>query len=124
LGVSERVTSPTFVLVHEHRLAGQPRDPAPDRLIHVDLYRVAAAAAADLGVADTAAEAGVLVVEWAERARGLFGADALEATLEIVPAGRRIAFAPGGPLSAAWLRRALEDLTIADLERDGGEAEA
>jgi tRNA threonylcarbamoyl adenosine modification protein YjeE len=55
LGVEDRVTSPTFVIVHEH--------PGRDiRLIHVDAYRLAGPGEfddLDIGAGDAA-----LVIEW------------------------------------------------------------
>jgi tRNA threonylcarbamoyladenosine biosynthesis protein TsaE len=61
LGVSEPVTSPTFVLMHEYRSGKMP-------LVHVDLYRLGEEKAdtlADelLSIADEGQ--GVLLVEWA-----------------------------------------------------------
>ena len=54
------VTSPTFTLVHEYRGGRLP-------LIHVDLYRLATADLAEIGLdADLALE-GVTAVEWPER---------------------------------------------------------
>jgi tRNA threonylcarbamoyladenosine biosynthesis protein TsaE len=67
LGVSGRVTSPTFVIAREHR-------PAPGGagvpLVHVDAYRLAfagdvAAELDDLDL-DTDLDAAVVVVEWGE----------------------------------------------------------
>jgi sugar-phosphatase len=57
LGSAQPVTSPTFVLVHEHRDGRAP-------LLHVDAYRLARPAeVADL---DLDLEAAVTVVEWGE----------------------------------------------------------
>ncbi len=64
-GMAERVTSPTFTLVHEYR---------GDRtLYHLDLYRITAPEQVlDLGYEDLFdPKDGVCVVEWAERAEGM-----------------------------------------------------
>ena len=52
------VTSPTFTLIQEYR--------GRLTLFHADLYRLAPAEVADLGL-DELAAAGILAVEWAER---------------------------------------------------------
>lgn len=59
LGVpADEVSSPTFALVHEYR----GRMP----LFHVDLYRVSAVEAEDLGL-DELGQQGVVAVEWAAK---------------------------------------------------------
>jgi len=64
-GMGERVTSPTFTLVHEYRGART--------LYHLDLYRITAPhQVLDLGYENLFdPEDGVCVVEWAERAEGM-----------------------------------------------------
>lgn len=53
------VQSPTFTIVHEHG--------APRRLVHVDLYRLAAEETAAIGIDELLAGPGIKAVEWAER---------------------------------------------------------
>lgn len=62
LGVSERVTSPTFALVHRYAGVGVT-------LYHVDAYRLRAGDdTRDLGLDDMLADpAAVVMVEWPER---------------------------------------------------------
>ena len=55
---ADAVTSPTFTLVQEY--------PGRLTLFHADLYRLAPAEVADLGLEDISA-GGVLAVEWADR---------------------------------------------------------
>lgn len=57
LGVPDRVTSPTFVLVREHERGRVP-------LVHVDAYRLGSLAELDDLDLDTALPAAVTVVEW------------------------------------------------------------
>lgn len=60
-GSTDRVTSPTFVLVNEYRRTDEAR------LYHMDAYRLSGPAEAlDLDV-DSLLAAGPLVVEWADR---------------------------------------------------------
>lgn len=54
------VTSPTFTLVHEYRGGRLP-------LVHVDLYRLATADLAEIGLDDDLAAVGIVAVEWPER---------------------------------------------------------
>lgn len=69
LGLSaDVVTSPTFSLAHEYRGGRLP-------LVHLDLYRIDRIELDDVGFDQGLADAGVLVVEWAERlARPIAGA--------------------------------------------------
>ncbi len=74
LGVRERITSPTFTLMHVHGTGGRRSAVGGRRiryLVHIDAYRLAGAKALRaigaldyLGAPDT-----VAVVEWAERVR-------------------------------------------------------
>lgn len=75
LGVSERITSPTFTMVREHRCAN---DRGIDTLQHCDVYRVASLAeVVDLGLGELVEESGVALVEWGELASSVFGRDVL-----------------------------------------------
>ena len=108
------VNSPTFVLVNEHLGGRLP-------LRHADLYRLDdPELIAELGLLE-AAEDGVLVVEWPERAAGALPADHLlvrivpltgtaeggvgEATGEAMgeAAPRRLELEASGPLARAAL---------------------
>ncbi len=70
LGITARVTSPTFVLVNEYR----GRVPVH----HVDLYRLDGLdAIEDLGVPDLFGRDAVTLVEWAEKLGPLLPSDAI-----------------------------------------------
>jgi len=61
LGVTERVTSPTFALVHRYE---SPRG----SVYHVDAYRLKPQDTADLALDDMVRELGaVVLIEWPER---------------------------------------------------------
>ncbi len=121
LGVPGYARSPTFVLVTRYR----------GRLAihHADLYRIEHPAEAwDLGLEDIiAAGEDILIVEWADRAAGIFPDDALWITLDYavddnnaaacemipdddgsVPARRRIAIADAPARFAGLLARLAE----------------
>ncbi len=104
-GASGYIASPTFTLVREYR--------GPVPVYHVDLYRLDRPEQLDdLGLDEVLAAGGVVVIEWAERARGLLPPDHLwvtvafadgenERVLEVIPHGARSArlaeaLGPGG----------------------------
>ena len=94
LGIDpDDVSSPTFTIVHEYR-GGRVV------LYHADLYRLAQAATADLGIEEIGAADGVLAIEWAERLTHEWpGATVVD--IEIVDdTTRRIAIDAGGSAHA------------------------
>lgn len=69
LGVTERVTSPTFTIVDEHLGGRLP-------LFHFDLYRLSSSDDLyDIGWEDYQTRGGVCAVEWSEVADDLWEAD-------------------------------------------------
>ncbi|WP_258358643.1 tRNA (adenosine(37)-N6)-threonylcarbamoyltransferase complex ATPase subunit type 1 TsaE [Moorella sulfitireducens (nom. illeg.)] len=83
LGVTGRVTSPTFTLIQEH----QGRLP----FYHIDIYRLDdPGAAVELGLEEYLYGRGVTVIEWGERLGELLPPEYLEVCLEYDPrSGRR-----------------------------------
>lgn len=78
LGVSAKVTSPTFVLIKEY----QGRLP----LYHFDAYRLGSPEElVDLGSEEYFSGPGVCVIEWAERVTAALPEDRLEVELLIIP---------------------------------------
>lgn len=67
LGVSQRVISPTFVLVREHRIMNH--ESRIKKLYHVDLYRLEnEKELQNIGIVDILSdENAIVLVEWAER---------------------------------------------------------
>ena len=75
LGVSERVTSPTFTMVREHRCVN---DQGIATLQHCDVYRVVSLdEVLDLALGELVEESGVALVEWGELAASIFGRQVL-----------------------------------------------
>ena len=85
LGVPRRqVNSPTFVLVNEYR----GRLP----VFHLDLYRLDNAGdGIELGMADylARAQAGVMIIEWAEKVLPLLPENLLKVEFEVISARKR-----------------------------------
>jgi len=75
LGVRERVTSPTFTMVREHRCENTL---GIETLHHCDVYRVESLGEVlDLALGEVVEEAAVALVEWGELAASLFGRDVM-----------------------------------------------
>jgi tRNA threonylcarbamoyladenosine biosynthesis protein TsaE len=73
LGVRERVTSPTFTMVREHRCWN---DGGIVTLHHCDVYRVESLdEVIDLALGELVEENAVAVVEWGDLAASVFGRD-------------------------------------------------
>lgn len=66
LGVTDRITSPTFTLVHSYPVDSGPRA-GKVTLHHADLYRLERTAeVSDLALRELADFAGIVLVEWGE----------------------------------------------------------
>lgn len=105
LPAAERVTSPTFSLVHEHE--------ARLRVAHADLYRVKdASELGELGLYDLRAGGAVVVVEWGEPYVGELGGDALIVRLTVDGGARSATFEGTGERSAE-LARAIDAVRAA-----------
>ena len=85
LGVTEAITSPTFILINEHRL---PRSHLC--FYHIDLYRLKSPQEAlALGLEEYLSGQGVCVIEWAERVREVLPVENLWITLRHVNENKR-----------------------------------
>ncbi|MGI8416722.1 MAG: tRNA (adenosine(37)-N6)-threonylcarbamoyltransferase complex ATPase subunit type 1 TsaE [Nakamurella sp.] len=78
MGISDTITSPTFVLarVHYGSLDGRPTT-----LVHVDAYRLGGALELDDLDLDTDLERAVVVIEWGEGIAGALAPDPLHINL-------------------------------------------
>jgi tRNA threonylcarbamoyladenosine biosynthesis protein TsaE len=105
LGVQERITSPSFTLLHEY--AG--RYP----ILHLDLYRLDSfQEVLDLGFEELLDPAAVLVVEWGEAVRPLLPLRYLRIDLRrteaLADTEREVTFIPHG---ADWVRK-IQDMRV------------
>lgn len=99
LGIHDRVTSPTFALLHEYREGRLP-------LYHFDLYRLEASDVLALGFPEYwEAFEGVTLIEWPERLDALELPSHLEVSLEPREADRQAHLRPVGPGGEALLAR-------------------
>jgi tRNA threonylcarbamoyladenosine biosynthesis protein TsaE len=99
LGVGERITSPTFTLVHVY----EGRLP----IHHLDVYRLEQLAeAVDLGLPEMLDDGGVVLIEWGDEILPVLPNDLLEVRLTLGPGDddRTIALRPVGPRWSARSR--------------------
>ena len=103
LGGDEYARSPTFVLVTQYR--------ARLTLHHVDLYRLDSFTEVDgLELDEYMYGDGLCVVEWADKAEGMFPEDSLVIRLDVTgESTRRITFEPP-PRMAEWLTNVLSEV--------------
>lgn len=89
LGIEERVTSPSFVLIK--RYSFEYPDQKKSQLYHIDCYRFTKAKdLADLGFADFIDQsAGVVLVEWASRVKDVLPEDSWKIHFEYIDFSQR-----------------------------------
>ena len=99
LGVTDPVTSPTFVLMNIYRTA------AGFDLVHVDVYRLdRLSEVTDLALSELLEDGAVVVVEWGDRAAAALPGDHLRVRIEAGEGdARTVTLEPCGP---AWAGRA------------------
>jgi tRNA threonylcarbamoyladenosine biosynthesis protein TsaE len=92
LGVIERVSSPTFIMVRQH---DAHNDRGITTLHHADVYRVDHLGdVLDLDLGELVEEAGVAIVEWGDLAESVFGREVLTLAFDVDDdEGRRISAA-------------------------------
>ncbi|HMK96380.1 MAG TPA: tRNA (adenosine(37)-N6)-threonylcarbamoyltransferase complex ATPase subunit type 1 TsaE [Acidimicrobiales bacterium] len=103
LGVSEPVTSPTFVLVHQYT-TGSGWD-----LLHADLWRLEQLReVVDLALPEQLEEGAAAIVEWGQRAAPALAPDCLHVVIDFAPGAEGTGFTAAGGAgmaSAAGARR-------------------
>jgi tRNA threonylcarbamoyladenosine biosynthesis protein TsaE len=82
LGVSDRVTSPTFIMVREHSCSNAF---GIETLHHSDVYRVETLdEVLDLALGELVEDSAVALVEWGELAASVFGREVLTIDFSVV----------------------------------------
>jgi len=105
LGVRERVTSPTFTVVRQHRCHARA---TITTLHHADVYRTRdVTEIVDLALGELVEENAVAVVEWGEMATSVFGDDVITVSLDVEPDESRVITVAG---AAATVRARRLDL--------------
>ena len=75
LGIGEKVTSPSFTLIHEYH--------GSIPLYHMDLFRMnSVEEMLNIGIEDYFSGDGICIIEWAEKMKELFPQDAVCVTLK------------------------------------------
>ena len=101
LGIPAReVTSPTFIIVHEHDGGRLP-------LFHIDMYRVSPAETGSIGWEEALASGGVTAIEWPDRVERTLPADRIDVRIDHAGgAERRIRITPTGRSASLTVRSA------------------
>ncbi len=82
-GVTDTVGSPTFSIINEYRYAG-------GKIFHIDLYRLKdEEEALRAGVEDVLYSGAICLVEWPDRAPGIFPPGTVHVRLEVVDPNTR-----------------------------------
>ena len=104
LGIDEEaVTSPTFIILHEHFGGRLP-------LYHLDLYRLGAADLGSTGWEETLDAGGVTVIEWPERAGEALPPDRVDVRLaHVADTKRAVRVEATGPRSARLVEALRDD---------------
>lgn len=86
LGIREKIISPTFIIVRQHKIPKSER-----QLLHIDLYRLEnKGQIRQLGLTDFFNQANNLtVVEWAERAKEILPKDTVWISIESLGNNKR-----------------------------------
>lgn len=110
MGVSGRVTSPTFVIARVHRPTADDGRTVP--LVHVDAYRLAGAVELDDLDLDTDLDAAAVVIEWGEGVAERLSDNRLIVELVRLPDDTRTARLTA--VGDTWPARVTEILTAID----------
>ena len=84
LGVNEAVTSPTYSIIQEYKTSDNKT------IFHIDLYRLKSKEEAmEAGVEDCLMSNDICMVEWPEKAPGIFPENTIYSDLEILSESKR-----------------------------------
>ncbi len=85
-GVKDVVGSPTFSIINEYVY----KDHGDKKIFHIDLYRLKdEEEALQAGVEDCLYSDHICLVEWPERAPGIFPEDTVQVYIEVIDSARR-----------------------------------
>jgi tRNA threonylcarbamoyl adenosine modification protein YjeE len=97
LGVEGAIRSPTYTLIERY-------SPAVGDVVHLDLYRIAAAGELEfLGLDELRGEVRLWLVEWPERGGAALPAPDLEVRLAMAGAGRSVELKETSEKGRSWL---------------------
>lgn len=86
-GVKDHVTSPTFSLINEYRYSNEK---GSGKIYHIDLYRLDDEEEAEkAGIEDCLYSGAICMVEWPEKAPGIFPEQTVELWLEPINSTQR-----------------------------------
>ncbi|WP_274361860.1 tRNA (adenosine(37)-N6)-threonylcarbamoyltransferase complex ATPase subunit type 1 TsaE [Paenibacillus thermotolerans] len=107
LGVKESVNSPTFTIIKEYKGEKLP-------FYHMDVYRISAEEADELGLDDYFFGDGVTVVEWASIIQELLPPERLDVYISVQGATEReFAITPHGTGHKVWCEKLAEMKVLA-----------
>ena len=96
MGTSDAVSSPTFALINEYRLAGEVH--GATAVFHMDWDRLAdAGEAIQAGMEDALSRGGYCFIEWPERAPSLLPREHIQVRIDTLSATERF-------IEAKWVR--------------------
>lgn len=84
LGVSFKVKSPTFTIMHVY--------PGKYELNHIDAYRLGLDELLDIGIDEIIADEGICVIEWGEKLKGVLPEERLEVDFRFAGENERYIF--------------------------------
>lgn len=93
LGISERLLSPTFIIIRQHKIPGNPKG----KLYHIDLYRLETIEdITSLGLSEIFENPhNIVLIEWAEKLRTLLPQQATKVKISLIsPNIRKIQILP------------------------------
>lgn len=93
LGVREKILSPTFVLIHKHKLSYKPNwsDGSHRALYHIDAYRLNSAKELEkLGVKEIfSGPENIVLIEWADRVEKIIPKNAIWVHMDHISKNKR-----------------------------------
>jgi tRNA threonylcarbamoyladenosine biosynthesis protein TsaE len=84
LGISENITSPTYTIINEYRIAPEAGLLDACSLYHIDAYRLSGDEDFDsTGAGECFSAGGITIIEWSDRIPGSIPSDAISIEIEI-----------------------------------------